>query len=265
MSSGLELFRIAFLRVTFFDILDIVVISFVLYQLYIFIRGSRAAQMAIGLILIFVVSLLVQLLNMSGMIWIFKKLETIWLIAFVVLFHPELRRVLVYLGQSPLIRYFVKVTGARIFEETIKAVQELSRMRYGALIAIEKNQGLKSVIETGIHLQADVSAPLLFSLFSPKSPLHDGAIIIQNEQIVAAKTILPLSQSELLDKRFGTRHRAALGLAEESDAVIIVVSEETGKISIAKDAKIIIDLNIEEVTGILRTSFNVSSDKKGKK
>jgi len=260
MSNSLELFRIAFLRVTLLDILDIMVISYVLYRLYLYLRGTRAAQMALGLVLIILASLLAQMLNMSGLRWIFQKLETVWLVAFVILFHPELRRVLVNLGQSPLVRFFVKVTGTRAVEEIVKAVQDLSRLRYGALIVIERNQSLKSVVETGIRLQADVSAPLLLSLFSPKSPLHDGAIVVENEEIVAGKAILPLTQSETIDKRYGTRHRAALGLAEESDAVIIVVSEETGKVSIAKDASLLPDLSIEEVERILTTSLSTTAE-----
>lgn len=259
MNSGFEIFHIAFLSVTLFDLLDILVISYILYQLYNFIRGTRAAQMAIGLCLIFVVSLLAQLLNMSGMSWIFQKLETIWLIIFVILFHPELRRMLVNLGQSPVIRYFVKSADTRVVDEIIKAVRELARMRHGALIVLVRNQSIKYVIETGIRLQAEVAAPLLLALFSPKSPLHDGAIIIADDEIVAAKAILPLSDSDRLDKRYGTRHRAALGLAEESDAFTVVVSEETGKISCAKDGDLLRDLSIDELEGLLISALNLRS------
>lgn len=260
MSSYFEIFRIAFLRVTLLDVLDILVISFTLYQLYLFIRGSRAAQMAIGLVLIFTVSFLAQLLNMSGLSWIFNKLETIWLIAFVILFQPELRRMLVYIGQSPLIRYFVKVTRFHAIDEIVKATQELSRLRFGALIVIARDDSVKSIIDTGIRLQAQVSAPLLLSLFSPKSPLHDGAIVVENEEIVAAKAILPLTQNESFDKRYGTRHRAALGLSEETDALAIVVSEETGRISIAKEGQLLSDLTSEEVQQFLMASMKVQPE-----
>ncbi len=253
----LELFRIAFLRVTLLDVLDILAISFVMYRLYLFIRGSRAAQMAVGLLLILTVSLLAQILGMSGLSWIFGRLETIWLIAFVILFQPELRRMLVHLGQSPLIRFFVKVTGSQLVDEIVRAVQELSRMRHGSLIVIVRNHAIRAVVETGIKLQAAVSAPVLLAFFSPKSPLHDGAIIIENEEIIAAKAILPLSQSDMLDRRYGTRHRAALGLSEESDALVIVTSEETGQISIAKDGHLLADLSEEELENILLTSLHV--------
>jgi diadenylate cyclase len=253
--NGLELFRIAFLRVTLLDVLDIVIISYVLYRLYLFIRGSRAAQMAVGLVVILLVSWLAHLSNMSGISWIFGKLETVWLIAFVILFQPELRRMLVYLGQSPLIRYFVKVSGTRAVDEIVRAAQELSRLRYGGLIVLVRDDSMRAIVETGIKIQAEVSAALLVSLFSPKSPLHDGAVIIENDVIVTAKCILPLSQDDRLDKRFGTRHRAALGLAEESDAVILVVSEETGKLSIAMEERLLSDLSLEEVENILKASL----------
>jgi diadenylate cyclase len=253
--DGLELFHIAFLRVTLLDVLDILIISYVLYRLYLFIRGSRAAQMAVGLVLILIVSWLAQISNMSGMSWIFGKLETIWLIAFVILFQPELRRMLVYLGQSPLIRFFVKVSGSRAIDEIVRAAQDLSRQRYGGLIVIVRDDSIRSVVETGIKIQAEVSASLLVALFSPKSPLHDGAVIIENEVIVAAKCILPLTQNERIDKRLGTRHRAAVGLAEESDAVVLIVSEETGKLSIAMDDRLLWDLSIEELENILNASL----------
>ncbi|KAA0227056.1 diadenylate cyclase CdaA [bacterium] len=259
--TDLELFRVAFLRVTLLDVLDILAISFVMYRLYLFIRGSRAAQMAVGLLLILTVSLLAQILNMSGLSWIFSRLETIWLIAFVILFQPELRRMLVHLGQSPVIRFFVKVTGSRLVDEIVKATQELSRLRHGSLIVIVRNHAIRSVVETGIKLQAAAFAPVLLAFFSPKSPLHDGAIIIENEEIIAAKAILPLSQTDLLDKRYGTRHRAALGLSEESDALVLVTSEETGQISIAKDGRLLTDLSEEEVENILSTSLHVTPKK----
>lgn len=243
MTSQLTLFQIGFIKVTFFDILDILSISFILYKLYFFIRGSRAAQMFVGLVLILIVSLLTRLFDMKGITWIFDNLKTVWLIAFVIIFQPELRRMLIFVGQSRLIRYFVKVSSSKTFEEVIKAANELSNRRFGGLIVLTRDMGIKSITETGIKIQAEVSAPLLTTIFNPKSPLHDGAVIISNDIIEAAKSILPLSQDSDIDPRLGTRHRAALGLAEESDAVIVVISEETGKVSVALDGKLILDLD----------------------
>ncbi len=239
-----ELFKIGFLSVTLIDIVDIAFISFVIYKLYFFIRGSRAAQMFIGLVLILIVSLVIQLFNMSGMNWLFQNLKTVWLIAFVILFQPELRRILIYLGQSPLVRQFVKPTiTLRIVEEVLKAAQELSRRGYGGMMVLVKNVGIKSILETGVNIQSEVTSPLIVSIFNPRSPLHDGAVVIQNEVIEAAQCILPLSQNPDLEPQYGTRHRAALGLSEETDAAIIVVSEETGQISLALKGELIPNLD----------------------
>ncbi|RMF65022.1 MAG: TIGR00159 family protein, partial [Calditrichaeota bacterium] len=230
----------------------------VLYQLYFFVRGSRAAQMFVGLILILLVSLVTRLLNMSGMTWIFDNLRTVWLIAFVIIFQPELRRILIFIGQSRLIRYFVKVSSAKTFDEVTRAAIELSNRRYGGLIVLARDMGIKAIIETGLQIQAEVSAPLIASIFNTKSPLHDGAMVIQNDMIEAVKCILPLSQAPHIDPRLGTRHRAALGLAEESDAVIVVVSEETGKISVAIEAQLIQDLDETGLRNILYDAFKVT-------
>ena len=258
---GLELFKIGFLSVTVIDLLDIAIISFVLYKLYFFLRGSRAAQMSIGLILILVVSVLVQLLNMSGLTWIFQSLRTIWLIAFVIIFQPELRRILIYLGQSPLVRRFVKPTVTlRVIEEVIKAAQELSRRGYGGMFVLVKNVGIKSILESGTSIQAEVSAPLIVSIFNPRSPLHDGALVIQNDIIEAARCILPLSQSPGLAPHFGTRHRAALGLSEETDAAIIVISEESGKISLGLMGELKTALTNKELKKFLNEFFEVKQE-----
>ena len=244
MGLRFELFKIGFITVTLIDILDVLIISYILYKLYFFIRGSRAAQMFIGLVVILVSSVFVQLLGFAGLNWIFSNLRTVWLVAFVILFQPELRRILIYLGQVPLIRKILKVSiPRRLTEEMAKAAMELSKRGYGGLIVIVQNTGIKSVLETGQRIQAEISVPLIVSIFNPRSPLHDGAVIIQNDMIEAAQCILPLSQNPDIDPKFGTRHRAALGLSEESDAVVIVVSEETGKISLAYEGKLYPELD----------------------
>ena len=238
MTSSFELFNLFFIKVTIFDILDILVVAFVLYKLYFFLRGSRAAQMAVGLILILLVSLLAQLFNMVAMSWLFQNLRTVWLIAFVIIFQPELRRMLTHLGQSRIIRFFFKVTQSHVIDELIKGVGILAKHSYGGLIVLIRNTGMKSVVETGVRLQAEVSAQLIVSIFNPRSPLHDGAVVIQDEVIEAAKCILPLTQDEKIDPDLGTRHRAGLGMSEESDALVIVVSEERGTVSIADAAAV---------------------------
>ncbi|UCE05829.1 MAG: diadenylate cyclase CdaA [bacterium] len=252
MILRLELFKIGFLTVTLIDILDVAIISYILYKLYFFIRGSRAVQMFIGLILILVTSVFVQFLGLSGLNWIFENLRTIWLIAFVILFQPELRRILIYIGQMPLIRKLLKVTiTRRMTEEIVKSAMELSKRGFGGLLVLVRNAGIKSIIETGQIIQAKVSAPLIVSIFNPRSPLHDGAIVIQNDVIEAAQCILPLSQNPAISSQYGTRHLAALGLSEESDAVIVVVSEETGKVSLAYEGTLNTDLDYNEIRDML--------------
>ena len=225
---NITLFQVGFLKVTLIDVLDVLLIAFILYRLYQFLRGTRALQMAVGLLIILLMSALLNLFN----------LPTIWLIAFVIVFQPELRRLLLNIGQIPLIRKFVLVRSGLAIDEIIKASLELSNRGFGAIIVLARNSGLRRVIETGQPIQAEISSPLIVSLFNPLSPLHDGALIIQNELIEAAKCILPLSESTKLEPWLGTRHRAAVGLAEESDAVIIIVSEETRKISVAMDGQL---------------------------
>jgi len=256
---GLTLFHIGFIRFTVLDIIDILLIAYILYRLYYFLRGTRAIQMTAGLIIILITSILVNIFNLSGMEWIFDNLRTIWLIAFVIVFQPELRRVLLYLGQIPLVRRFIRVRAPKVIDEVVKACSELSRRGFGALIVMVREAGLRSIIETGQRIQAEVSTPLIVSIFNPLSPLHDGAIVIQNDVIEAAKCILPLSESDKLEPWLGTRHRAALGLSEESDAVIIVVSEETRRISVAMNGQLHRNLDEVELKEFLEDAFRLST------
>ncbi len=262
-----EIFKIGFIPVTVMDILDIAVMSYIIYRLYTFLRGSRASQMMVGLVIIMVFSVIAPLFQLRGMSWIFQNLRTVWLIAFVILFQPELRRLLIYVGQSRVVRYFVKVSGSRVVDEVVKSTIELRDRGYGALIVMGRETGLRSIIETGVQVQAEVTVPLLVSIFNPRSPLHDGAVIVQNDIIQAASCILPLA--DIQDKvEWGTRHRAAIGLSQETDALVIVVSEETGKISIAAEGVLHFDLSEDRLKNMLIEGLrygNLSTAKSGKK
>ncbi len=258
MTQRFTLFEVFFIEVTLIDLLDVLVISFVLYRLYFFLRGSRAAQMAVGLILILVFSQIAQLFNMVGMSWLFQNLQTVWLIAFVVLFQPELRRMLTHLGQNRLVRLFIKVTAPKLIDEIMRAVGTLAKHSYGGLIVMIRKTGIKNVIDTGVRLQAEVSAQLLISIFNPRSPLHDGAIVIQDEVVEAAKCILPLSDDDDLDEELGTRHRAGLGISQESDAFVIIISEERGTVSVAHNGKLLRDLPLDKVREMLSHAMNVA-------
>jgi diadenylate cyclase len=233
------LFKIGFIPITIIDVIDILIVTFIFYELYIFLQGSVAIRMFTGLLVIIVVSIIGELLNMKALTWIMSSLKTVWVLAFVILFQPELRRLLVFIGQSRLIQKIVKVGDMGFIDEIVSAVMELSNKNFGALIVIERDMGLKSIIDSGIIIQAKVTRQLISSIFNPRSPLHDGAMIIQNDIIVAAKALLPLSQNPNIDPALGTRHRAALGLSEQTDAFIIVVSEETGMVSYAENGKLV--------------------------
>ena len=257
---------IAFLNVSIIDILDIVLVSFVFYKLYQVMRGTRGSQMIAGLVVILLASFVVQGLNMSGMSWIIQSIKTVWVIAFVILFQPELRRLLIVMGQSRLFRALVSPEQTAVLQQVSKAVEECSQRRYGALIVLIRETGLKAIIESGVSVQAKVSDALLVSLFSPRSLLHDGAVIINQDTIEAAKCLLPLTQNPHIDKKLGTRHRAGIGISEESDAVVIIVSEETGKISLAEHGKHVTEMDYDRLYNYLLKAFKerikVESDEK---
>jgi len=255
----MEIIKIGFLAITLKDIFDIIVVTFLLYKIYQVLSGTRAAQMLIGLVFIFVISFVVQAFELSGTNWIFENFKTVWLIAFVILFQPELRRLLIYAGRNPLVRIFVRVRKSEVLEEVARAAVELSDKRYGALMVLTRDTGIKGIIETGVALQSKVSRALLVSLFFPRSPLHDGAVIISGGMIEAAKCILPLTQNRHISKTLGIRHQAALGMSEESDAVVVVVSEETGKISIAQNGVLKTDLDYNVLSQLLSDAFGVST------
>jgi len=257
------LFKIGFLPITVIDIIDIILVAAILFKLYQFLKGSVAVRMFLGLLIILVFSVFGDLLNMSALTWILSSLKTVWVLAFVIVFQPELRRLLIYLGQSRLIRKFVAVGELKFIDHIIESTLVLSKKNFGALIVLLRDMGIKSVLETGTVLEAQVSAPLISSVFNPRSPLHDGALVIQNDIAVAAKCLLPLSQNPDIDPALGTRHRAALGLSEQSDAFIIIVSEETGMISYAENGNLVRGLTEEMLRKKLDDIFSPKPQGKG--
>jgi len=235
----LELFHIGFLPVGVIDILDIIAVTLVFYQIYRIMRGTRATQMFAGLLLLMVAGSVAQLIGMTGMTWLIQSVGAVWVIAFVILFQPELRRMLIQIGQFGFLRTFFRTAGQRAVSEVVRASIELSKRRFGGLIVFQRKTGIRGIVETGIAIQSEISWELLVSLFHPRTPLHDGAVIIIGDTVVAAKCILPLTIQPQTDTTLGTRHRAALGITEEIDAVSVVVSEESGAISIAVGGKFV--------------------------
>lgn len=252
----MRLFTIGFLPVRLIDMLDVFLVAFVFYELFMLMKGTRAAQILVGLLLLFITSIVAQLLQMEGVSWLVSKIQTVWVIAFVILFQPELRRVLIHLGQSRLVRLFYRAGENRVIGEIVEAATELSDRGYGALIVVTRDTGIASIIESGVPIRAEVSAELLTTIFTPRSPLHDGAVVIQGELVEAAKCILPLSDNPHIAPSMGTRHRAALGLSEESDAVIVVVSEEARTISLAVGGLLNADFSRAELRERLQVLFS---------
>ncbi|HYJ33603.1 MAG TPA: diadenylate cyclase CdaA [Candidatus Binatia bacterium] len=242
------------------DALDVLIVAFLFYRLFIMIKGTRASQMFVGLIIIVFASIVAQWFRLNALNWIIGSLKTVWVILFVILFQPELRALLTHIGQNRLVRALIRVEEYGVVAETIKAVEEMGKERRGAIIVFERDMGLRDYVETGTKIDASVSAELLETIFTPHSPLHDGAVVIRGDAIVAASCILPLSQTRGLSPLLGTRHRAALGLAEETDAAVIVVSEETGAISIAHKGELKWNLDEGQLRGELAAIFNPRPD-----
>lgn len=232
----MELFRIGFLTITLTDLIDIALVSFIAYRLYMAMKGTIAIQILAGLLIILSFSLIAQAVDFKAMSAILRTLTDIWVIAFIVLFQPELRRLLVLVGRNPVIRLFLKMDVDESINEVVAAVTDLSRRKTGALIVFTRATGIRMHVETGTRLEALVSRTLLLSIFNPKSPLHDGAVVIKDRLIEAARCTLPLSNiTEWEGKLLGTRHRAGLGISEQADVIVVIVSEEDGTVSIAEN------------------------------
>ena len=258
----MELFKIGFLSFGIVDLIDIVVVAFVFYKLLMMLRGTRGAPMLMGLGIILMASVVAQLFQVKALNWIISSIgRPVWLIALVILFQPELRRMLTRLGQSRFGKIFVKEKSFKEVEEVIKAAFDLSKRGYGALIVLARETGLQGILETGTRVHTEISVPLLVTLFTPPSPTHDGAVVIQEGMIEAAGCVLPLSQAPKLDASVGMRHRAALGMSEESDAVVLVVSEETGAVSTATEGRITTHLDTSSLRDELSKLLTTPSQK----
>jgi len=242
----MTLFQIDFIRFGIKDLVDVLIVSFIIFQILKLVKGTRSVQIIFGLALIFGVAFIAYWFQLEGLTWLFSNLATFGLIVLVIVFQPELRSVLAQFGQSRVLRRFVSLEQRKSVEEVSRAVLRLSELRYGGLIVIERRTGLRNFVETGKEINAELSSEMLITLFTPYTPLHDGAIIIAGEHIVAAAASLPLTSNPRYSKLYGMRHKAAIGVSEVSDAVVIVVSEETSKISIAYNGILISDINKAE-------------------
>ncbi len=219
------------------DVVDIILVSLILYRILLIIKGTRAAKMLLGLGVLLVVSFFSKYLELYTLDWMISSFWGQVVIVLIVLFQPEIRRALAQMGETTILQSLTSAEGLRSLDEIIRASISLANKRIGGLIVIERDVSLKDYVEIGTPLDARVSKELLLSIFHPTSPIHDGAIVVRGNRVVAAGCFLPITLGGDLSKALGTRHRAGLGITEETDAVAIVVSEETGIISVGVDGK----------------------------
>ena len=239
----MELIKIGFFPIKLIDILDVVLVSIIFYSVFLRIKDTRAMQLIFGLMILLVASFLSDWAQLKTLNALLKFFGSVWLIGIVVIFAPELRRLLIQIGQWRAVSIFYRPTGQKVIDEVVTAARLLAEKNFGALIVLTRDTQLGVVVDTGKMLNAEVSYQLLVTIFTPGSPLHDLAVVIRGERIAAANCLLPVSETRMIDRALGSRHRAALGVTEETDAVVVVVSEESRQISIALDGKLIRNLS----------------------
>jgi diadenylate cyclase len=244
------------------EFIDIALVSFLFYRVFLLIRGTRAAQMFFGLALLMITSIAADIFGLDALNWIISNLKTVWVIAFVILFQPELRRALAALGQNPIFRNFVRSNEGGPIGEIVQAANRLAEQGLGALLVLEREAELRSIEETGTRIESRVTSEILETIFTPPTPLHDGAVLIRGNQLVAAGCILPLTTNPHLAATLGTRHRAALGVSEETDAVVVVVSEETRSVSLAMDGRLRLNIDPTALRSELASLFVIQPKKK---
>lgn len=261
----MEIIRGLILNIRLMDVLDIVIVAIVFYKLYMLIRQTRAEQLLKGIILLLIAAKISDVLELYTLFWILEKTMTVGVVAVLVVFQPELRRGLEYIGRTKVFsKSLAEVQGEEIkktVDQIVDAYASLSRQKIGALIIIERETGLNEIAETGTEINGKVSSELLINIFIPNTPLHDGAVLINKDNIKAASCFLPLTENINLSKELGTRHRAAIGMTEKSDALAIIVSEETGIISVADGGKLKRNITSDELREILLDIYKPEANK----
>jgi len=254
-----------FTSIRLLDILDILIIAVIFYKVLMLIRETRAEQLIKGIIIILVALKLSEWAKLYSVNFILKNTVTLGFVALLIVFQPELRRGLEYLGRSKFLsKSIVEIQYEEFLESVdgiIDAIISMSNDKIGALIVMERETGISDIIETGIQIDGNLTSQLLINIFIPNTPLHDGAVIVRENKILAAGCLLPLSDNQNISKELGTRHRAALGMSEDTDAIIIIVSEETGGISVAKDGKLLRFLDKKILRKILIDAYDPQKNK----
>jgi uncharacterized protein (TIGR00159 family) len=233
------------------DVLDVGLVAFIIYRIILLIKGTRAVQMLLGLAVVLIVYIASQVAGLYTLHWLIDNFLSSIILVIVVIFQNDIRRALIHVGRNPFFADMSYREETEVMEELVKACLSMSGKRIGALIVIERETGLNDFLEVGVVLDAKVNTELLVAIFNPKSPIHDGALILQQGRLTRAGCFLPLSQDARISAQLGTRHRAAIGLTELVDAVAIVVSEETGKISVVIGGRITRDLDANSLKRVL--------------
>ena len=247
--SFLDQFRL--LQPNWRDAIEIIVVAYVIYRLLLLLHGTRAVQMLVGIVVLVLAFALAWVAKLTMITYLLGVIFRYGAFAALVVFQPELRAALAHLGQARVTRFLRRMEASEVAEAIAEAVERLSRTGTGALVAIEREMHLGDFVASGSEMQAKVSADLLTTIFTPYSPLHDGAVLIRGDTIIGAGCILPLTQASIADRTLGTRHRAAMGLTEETDALVVIVSEETATISIAEGGRLTRDLTPAQVRDLL--------------
>ncbi len=250
-------------RIGIIDIIDILIVAAIIYELLLLTRHTRGSALLKGLFLLLVIMVVSNLLGLKSLNWLLLAILQNGALVLVILFQPELRKALERMGRSKLLtksnRRNVDEERDTVISEIVQTVVDLSRRRVGALLVFERQTGLEDVIETGTRLNAEVSAPLLENIFEPNTPLHDGAAVIRDDQVIAAACILPLAEASGVSRELGTRHRAAVGISENTDAAVVVISEETGIVSMARDGVLKRPLSTDELKAFLNDYYSITN------
>ena len=250
-------------RIGIIDIIDILIVAAIIYELLLLTRHTRGSALLKGLFLLLVIMVVSNLLGLKSLNWLLLAILQNGALVLVILFQPELRKALERMGRSKLLtksnRRNVDEERDTVISEIVQTVVDLSRRRVGALLVFERQTGLEDVIETGTRLKAEVSAPLLENIFEPNTPLHDGAAVIRDDQVIAAACILPLAEASGVSRELGTRHRAAVGISENTDAAVVVISEETGIVSMARDGVLKRPLSTDELKAFLNDYYSITN------
>ncbi|WP_454964799.1 diadenylate cyclase CdaA [Filifactor alocis] len=246
------------------DIIDILIVSYIFYNLYLLIKETRAEQLMKGILVLLAITRIAEVLELQLLSWLLTHTIQAGMFALLIVFQPELRRILEYLGQTKFLSTSITnsyTNNDNFILELVEGMMSLSRQKIGALIILERKTGINEIIQTGTKIDGELTRQLLINIFIPNTPLHDGAVVVRKNKIAAAGCFLPLTENKFLNQELGTRHRAALGISERSDCISLVVSEETGHISIAQNGKLYKDLKEDTLKSLLKKGLEEEQTK----